>query len=130
VWNKLTFFQKGLVLISVPLLLQLTFLGLLADMQQSHARAVSWSIHSKEVLRQTQVVLRNLLEMGTGLRGFILAADPDLGAAYERAAKQLPQDIRELQNRVSDDDSVFPHPCPRSRKIAVRPSLNGERKKD
>ena len=102
-WHNLTIFKKGLVLISVPLLFQLAFFGLLADMQHSNAQAVRWSIHSKEVLRQTQVVLRSLLEMGTGLRGFILAADPDLRAAYQRAAKQLPRDVLELQNSVSDN---------------------------
>src|SRR5262245_5295127 len=102
VWNKLTFFQKGLVLISVPLLFQLAFFGLLADMHRSNARAVRWSIHSKEVLSQAQVVLRNLLELGTGLRGFILSSDSDLGAAYHRAAQQLPLDVRELKARVSD----------------------------
>ncbi|HEV3256508.1 MAG TPA: ATP-binding protein [Gemmataceae bacterium] len=102
-WHNLTIFKKGLVLISVPLLFQLAFFGLLSDMQHSNAQAVRWSIHSKEVLRQTQVVLRSLLEMGTGLRGFILAADPDLHAAYQRAAQQLPRDVLELQNFVSDN---------------------------
>jgi signal transduction histidine kinase len=103
VWDKFTMFQKGLVLISAPLLFQLAFFALLADMHRSNARAVNWSIHSKEVLRQTQVVLRNLLELGTGMRGFVLSADPDLAAAYERAAKQLPQDVRDLESSVSDN---------------------------
>jgi two-component system CheB/CheR fusion protein len=99
---RLTILKKGLILIAVPLVFQLAFFGLLADMQYSNSQAVAWSIHSKEVLQQTQVVLRNLTEMGTGLRGFILAADADLGKAYESAAAQLPRDIAELQNRVSD----------------------------
>jgi signal transduction histidine kinase/ActR/RegA family two-component response regulator len=102
-WARLSIFQKGLVLIAVPLLFQLGFFALLADMQSNNAQAARWAIHSKEVLTQTQVVLRNLLEMGTGMRGFILAADPDLGAAYERAARQLPLDIAELKRRVSDN---------------------------
>src|SRR5689334_20485616 len=102
-WAKLTIFQKGLVLIAMPLLFQLGFFALLSDMQRGNEEAANWAIHTKEVLTQTQVVLRNLLEMGTGVRGFILAADPDLGAAYERAARQLPLDIAELKRRVSDN---------------------------
>ena len=101
-WNRLSVFRKGLVLIAAPLLLQLAFVALIADMERNTARAVGWSIHSKEVLRQTQVVLRNLLELGTGLRGFILSSDPDLRAAYERAARQLPRDVVELRDRVAD----------------------------
>ena len=101
-WNKLTIFQKGLVLIAAPLFFQIGFFVLLADMQNGNTRVVNWSIHSKEVLRQTQVVLRDLLELGTGMRGFILAADPDLKAAYDQAAQQLPRNIVELQNKVGD----------------------------
>ncbi|MBX9582471.1 MAG: CHASE3 domain-containing protein [Gemmataceae bacterium] len=102
-WNRLSVFRKGLVLIAAPLVLQLAFVVLIADMERSNARAVGWSMHSKDVLRQTQVVLRNLLELGTGLRGFILSADPDLRAAYERAARQLPLDVDELERRVADN---------------------------
>ncbi|HEV3118888.1 MAG TPA: PAS domain S-box protein [Gemmataceae bacterium] len=100
---KLNVFRKGLILISVPLLLHLGFFGVLADMQSSNRQAVAWSLHSKEVLEQTQVVLRTLLETGTGLRGYILSADAELGAAYRRGAEQLPQDIVNLKRSVADN---------------------------
>ena len=102
-WNRLSVFRKGLVLTAAPLLVQLAFVAVIADMERSTARAVGGSIHSKDVLRQTQVVLRNLLELGTGLRGFILSADDDLRAAYERAARQLPLDVAELERQVADN---------------------------
>jgi PAS domain S-box-containing protein len=106
---RLNVFKKGLILISVPLLVQLGFVGALADVQGNNKQAVAWAIHSKEVLQQTQVVLRNLLEAGTGLRGYILSADPDLAAAYQRAAKQIPDDIHELQNKVTDNPDQTAH---------------------
>jgi signal transduction histidine kinase len=102
-WDRLTILQKGLLLISAPVLFQLAFIAVLANLQRTNAQAVEWSMHSKDVLQQGQVVWRNLLEMGTGLRGFILSSDPELGAAYERAAKQLPLDIRGLEARVADN---------------------------
>jgi CHASE3 domain sensor protein len=126
-WNELSILKKGLVLISVPLLCQLVFAALLADMQYSNAEAARWSIHSKEVLQQTQVVLRNLTELGTGLRGFILAADADLGTAYEQAAKQLPGDILELQNRVRDNPEQLaraPWPTTPCGKPTVRKTIS------
>src|SRR5438105_5648763 len=100
---KLNVFRKGLILISVPLLLHLGFFGVLADMQSSNRQAVAWSLHSKEVLEQTQVVLRTLLETGTSLRGYILSGDNELGAAYRRGAEQLPQDIVDLKRSVADN---------------------------
>src|SRR5262249_27612065 len=81
--------------------------GLLADMQRSNDQATASSLQSKEILRQAQVVSRSLREAGTAVRGSILTGDPDLAAAYGRAAQQVQHDILELQNRVSDNPEQF-----------------------
>ncbi len=104
VWNNLTIFKKGLLLIVAPLFFQLVFFGLLAEMQTSIMKAQDWSIHSKDVLRQTQVILRNLLELGTGMRGYIISADADLKKAYDLAAQRLPKDVERLSASVIDND--------------------------
>lgn len=46
VWNRLSVFRKGLVLTAAPLLVQLAFVAVIADMERSTARAVGGSIHS------------------------------------------------------------------------------------
>src|SRR5881227_2012193 len=102
-WDRLTFLRKGLVLISVPLLFNAAFFGLLADMQQDNARATASAIRTKELLRQTAAVARSLRELGTSVWSAILTADPELADAYERSAQQIPQDIRDLQNAVGDN---------------------------
>jgi signal transduction histidine kinase/ActR/RegA family two-component response regulator len=103
VWDRLTFFRKGLVLIAVPLLFQLAFVAVLADMQHGNAQATAASLHSKEVLRQTQAVARGLRDVGPSFRTALLTGDQDQTAAYQRAAQQIPQEILDLQNRISDN---------------------------
>src|SRR5438128_2289301 len=76
-WDRLTFLQKGLVLISVPLLFDAAFFGLLADMLQENTRATASAIHTKELLLQTAAVSRNLRELGTTFRSAVLTADPE-----------------------------------------------------
>lgn len=100
-WNRLTFVNKGLVLISVPLLFQLAFFGLLADIQRDNARATAAAMHSKELLRQTAVVSRGLRELGSSLRVALLAPEPD--PVYEHASQQVLLDIGELQKLVGDN---------------------------
>ena len=46
---SLTITTKGLLLVSVPLLFQLVFIGILAQMQWRHATAEREATHSREV---------------------------------------------------------------------------------
>ncbi|HTK75997.1 MAG TPA: ATP-binding protein [Gemmataceae bacterium] len=99
-WDRLTFLNKGLVLISVPLLFQLAFFGLLADIQSDYARATASTIASKELLRQTGAVSRSLRELGNSLRVAVLTGDPELTDSYEHSAQQIRQDLQDLRTLV------------------------------
>ena len=63
---QLTIFRKGLILISLPLLYQLFFIGLLAYTVPRDKAAEAGFLRTKEVLRQAQVVLTNLVDAETG----------------------------------------------------------------
>jgi signal transduction histidine kinase/ActR/RegA family two-component response regulator len=102
-WNRLTFPNKGLLLISVPLLFQLAFFGMLADMQRDNAIATASAIHSKELLRQTGAVARSLNGLGTSLRLAVVSTEAEPTQAYENAAEQVRHDIQELRKLVSDN---------------------------
>src|SRR5438876_7096021 len=93
----LTIFSKGLILVSIPLLFQLAFIWLVADMQATSAEAQARSSHSKEVLTQTQVVLRSLLDAETGSHGFLLTEDPLFSAPYQQSVREIPSALPELQ---------------------------------
>jgi len=102
-WDRLTFLSKGLVLISVPLLFQMSFFALLAEMQRDNARATASAIRAKEVLRQTGVVSRGLRDLGTSLRVAVLTPEPEFAESYAHSAQQLPLDIQELRKLVGDN---------------------------
>src|SRR6266851_2792147 len=100
---NLTIFKKGLILVSVPLLFQLAFLGLVAEMQSSNAEAQEWYTRTKEVLSQAQTVLWCLVDGQNGIRGFILSGDPSFRRPYEAAARELPEALQQLQTFVGDN---------------------------
>src|SRR5262245_27543921 len=102
-WDRLTFLNKGLVLISVPLFFQLAFYGVLADIQTDSAHATASAFHSKELLRLTGAVFRGLRELGNSLRGAVMTADPEFTKSYDSLAQQVPNDIRELHRLVGDN---------------------------
>ncbi len=101
--GSLTIFKKGLILVSVPLLFQLTLIGLIADLQWRNTDAEAWSLHSKEVLRQGQGVFTKLAIAETAERGFVVTEDPAFAASYENAARDAPGDLQRLQDLVRDN---------------------------
>lgn len=100
---RLTIFNQGLILVSVPFLTQLAFLGLFAEMQRSNAEVQGWFTHTKEVIAQTQVVRGTLVEAETSVRGLIGAGDPTFAQTYEQAARRFPDDLASLRNLVRDN---------------------------
>jgi signal transduction histidine kinase len=106
---KLTVAHKGLILISVPLLYQLAFCWLVAEMQGRNAEAQGWASHSKEVLRQAQTVLRSLVDAETGIRGFAATGDPIFTEPYDRATQELPDALQQLQTLVGDNPNQQAH---------------------
>jgi CHASE3 domain sensor protein len=110
----LNIFRKGLILISIPLLFQLAFIWLVGNMQRNTAAAQASAIHSQEVLRESQAVLKSLLDAETGIRGFILTADPILSDPYIQASREVPLTTERLVNLVND------HPLREARARTIR----------
>ena len=59
---RFTIFQKGLLLVAVPAMIQLALIWSLYRTQQHQAEAQHWATHTKEVLGQAQRILTLLVE--------------------------------------------------------------------
>lgn len=104
---KFTIVKKGIILVSIPLLFQLAFIGLVARMQHEHSQAADWDSHSKEVIRQGGTVLRALVDAETGTRGFIVTSNPSSTEPYDWAIKELPDAFKQLQFLVMDNPQQY-----------------------
>ncbi|HJT76050.1 MAG TPA: CHASE3 domain-containing protein [Gemmataceae bacterium] len=101
--KNLSIFQKGLLLVSIPLLFQLAFIGLLARVQGQNAEAERWANHSQEVLTQAHTVLGSMLDAETGVRGWVVTGDPVFAEPYERAVREVPASVTRLRELVQDN---------------------------
>jgi PAS domain S-box-containing protein len=104
-WTRLTIFQKGLLLIAFPAMLQLGLIWSVYCTQQHQVEAQHWAAHTKEVLSQAQRVLTLLVEEQTGVRGFVITGDAQFAEPYDRAALELPTTLAKLQSLVADNPS-------------------------
>lgn len=99
---KLSIFKKGLLLVGIPLLAQLVFLGLLITMRLDQTEAQRWAIHTKDVIAQAEETFRGSVEAHSATRAFILTSDQAFLKSYNQAVQQIPTQIKELQGLVSD----------------------------
>ena len=99
---NLSMFKKGVVLITIPLLLQWAFIGLVLHIRQEGQEDHRWLSRTKEVVAEAGYTHRLLLEAHNDMRGFVITGDPALAQAYEEAVRFLPQKIAALQALVSD----------------------------
>ncbi len=100
---SLSITTKGLVLVSIPLLFQLVFIGILAYMQWMHTAAERGADHSREVRAQLRTVLQMMVDAETGLRGFNLYNDRSFLEPYQQAIQELPEELLRLKQLVRDD---------------------------
>lgn len=102
---NLTIFKKGLLLVLAPLLVQLISIGLLAQVQQRTLTAQEWSLHSKNVITQAQVLQTQLLEAQAAVRGLLLAKDTGLEASFAGARQAVPAAVEQLTQLVRDNSA-------------------------
>ncbi|WP_144113773.1 sensor histidine kinase [Paraburkholderia sp. BCC1886] len=69
-------FTKGLLLIAVPSLVELTLLGVVFDTQQQAAQAAVWVANSKQILYQSAALVDPLLRQAARVRTGMVAGDP------------------------------------------------------
>jgi signal transduction histidine kinase len=105
--SRLTIFQKGLLLVAVPLLAQLILLGVLGVLQYNAAWAEHLAMHTKDVIAQAELTFRRLLEAQADVRGLVLTGNQEFAAAYHEALARVPPELDELQGMVADNPPQF-----------------------
>ncbi len=72
--TNLTIFQKGLILLAVPVCFQLVFFGALFKVEWDSEEAERWAVHTKEVIAQTETAYR-LLEGAAYVRRLVITGE-------------------------------------------------------
>ncbi len=92
-------------MVAIPVAL----LVLLAVVLGSEILLLNWSLrrvdHSDQVIASARQLLRNVVEMDTGLRGYHLTRDPSFLDTYTEAKSRVPEQLESLQRLTADNPS-------------------------
>jgi PAS domain S-box-containing protein len=100
---KLTMFQKGLVLVAIPLLFQSAFVLVVVRFQHDHTEAARWAAHTKDVIAHSQEVHTTVSDAHAAVGGYVISADPAFAAPYRDAVRDLPGQHEAIERLIGDN---------------------------
>lgn len=101
----LNLFTKGLILLAIPLVFQLVFIGLVFRFHRENAAALAWDAHTKQVIAQAQLVLLGVVDAESGVRGYVVSRDTAFATPFARAGREWAGDADELGALVRDNEA-------------------------
>ncbi len=98
--RRVTILRKGLMVLALPLLYQALFIGLLLKRQHDHNQAQRWAVHTKDVLIQTDTILRHVLMSQSDLRGYILTGREVFAQERTGAEEAIASELRKMAELI------------------------------
>lgn len=95
--------SRGLVLISVPLGFVVAFVIPVVQVNLRQHQAQSSYAHTQEVIAQANLILRQLVDAETSVRGYVITQQPVYLEPFDRSVVEMPVAIEHLQLLVKDD---------------------------
>jgi signal transduction histidine kinase len=102
-WRMLPASQRGIAIISIPIVCLLSSVGVLVWLSHSIAEHENRVQHTQQVRLETRALLNNLVDAETGARGFGLTRRPEFLQPYNVAVVEIPESLRDLEQLVQDN---------------------------
>ena len=102
-FSNLRLRDKGLIVVSIPVLALLIVLAVLVFVQREEQQAEKLVQHSMEVRQNTQIALTLMIDAETGTRGYLLTNREEWLEPYQKTMRRLPEVIDHLDKLVADN---------------------------
>ena len=94
---------QGLLMIAIPLILLLTFVGLIVHVKGQSESAQRWTLHRKEVIDVSHALLGSLVEAESNVRGYVITGDGAFAASHAASFELITLTTARLRMLVSDN---------------------------
>jgi PAS domain S-box-containing protein len=98
---KLNLSQKGIFLVSIPLVFELVLVATLAVLEMQTEQEVTHAFHSARVSDGTNRIVRDLFEIGAVTKGELFSTLST--TAYQNTVQHIRDDMKDLKDAVKDD---------------------------
>lgn len=94
--------HKGLILISVPLVCELIFVGTLVQTLDVAERELKLETHRKTIVKSFNELMQHFYDAGAALYGYKKYKDQLFLAKFEKLSESIPEEIRTLKRVLVD----------------------------
>lgn len=99
---RLTIGVKGILLVAVPLVFELLFVGLLSYLLHQSEAETQRQLRSKTIVAKANMLMRRAASVTMSAGAYTFTRDPAFSTEYEKLLVQANNDIDEMENMVSD----------------------------
>jgi PAS domain S-box-containing protein len=103
---NISIFSKGLILVSIPLLFQLAFIGLIARIQNENNKASQIADHCEHVVNDARIVLLRAQGVEAELCQSLLTNKREPDGATDPAAPAVLSALRQLDERIGSEPNA------------------------
>jgi two-component system sensor kinase len=100
--TPLTIARKGVLLIALPVIAQVSFGIALIAIGRRAVDAHALELHSQQVLQRAYNIRFSLMAAQSSLRGFVLTGNPTFRETCDAAAREVPRNVASLASFVTD----------------------------
>ena len=94
--------QKLLLLIAIPLVFLVVFVGLVVKLQRQTEDAQRWSLRSEDITTKAYAFLGLLVEIDSDLRAGLMTGSPDFFDSYAETDLEIAKTLHRLRELVKD----------------------------
>ncbi|GAB4239634.1 MAG: hypothetical protein Kow0049_27030 [Stanieria sp.] len=100
---KLPAVYRGALILAIPLLSVIITVSGWMWSRQEEAKANWWVNHTEEVMRESNVLFKLLLDAETGVRGYKITQEEDFLKPYQQALQEIPPHLKSLERLTQDN---------------------------
>lgn len=102
-WSKLPTIYRGAIIIAIPAISILPAIATWSWLHQSQSEA-QWQIgQTEEVIRQTSLLIKYLVDAETGVRGYTITQEAEFLEPYQSAQAEIPTRLNTLGKSIAND---------------------------
>ncbi|MCU1267241.1 MAG: putative Histidine kinase (modular protein) [Acidobacteria bacterium] len=94
---------KGLLMIAIPLILLLSFVGLVVHLKRHSESAQRWTLHRKEVIGASHSLLAHLAESESASHAYLITGDEAFANSYAKSMVSVAETTSQLRTLVNDN---------------------------
>lgn len=125
-WSKLPTIYRGAIIIAIPAISILPAIATWSWLHHSKSEA-QWQIgQTEEVIRQTNLLMKYLVDAETGVRGYTVTQEAEFLEQYQSAQAEIPTSFSNLEQLISNNSQQQARLQQAERQIIKRQELLAE----